>query len=160
MAVPRLGLPTRPSDDVDFKVRRVDFGDCGPQQRTGDPRGPTLGMERDTGVVEVRQGPGSGPLRRRRAAIWPRRARFPRVGDQPAPSGQPEAVRGEPRHAPKIGPGMPSGKASQRIAVAEGQPAHITGIDLVVFNRLPFPVEVDGLHTEIGLGSRIHRHLR
>lgn len=45
--------------------------------------------------------------------------------------------------------------AGAHIAVAEGQPAHINGIDLVVFNRLPFPIEVDGLHAEIDLGSRI-----
>ncbi len=45
--------------------------------------------------------------------------------------------------------------AGPHITVVEGQPGHIAGIDLVVFNRLPFPVEVDGLHAKIVLGSRI-----
>ncbi len=45
--------------------------------------------------------------------------------------------------------------AGPYIAVVEGQPGHISGIDLAVSNRLPFPVEIDGLHAKIVLGSRI-----
>lgn len=44
--------------------------------------------------------------------------------------------------------------AGPHIAVNVGQPARIVALELVVFNRLPFAVVVDGLHVEINLESR------
>lgn len=44
--------------------------------------------------------------------------------------------------------------AGPSIAVIEGRPARLAALEWVILNRLPFPIEVDGLHGEINLESQ------
>lgn len=41
------------------------------------------------------------------------------------------------------------------VSVVANKPASIHSLDFIIFNRLPFPIELDGLHLEIVLESTV-----